>query len=285
MGLATVLGIKPLGFFIPYRYAAGVKPSARRCYPACEELFEGARQNFHAVIAEIENQAAALSAIARAGDSGGGASPTFRQSWFPRLDAAAAYAMVRRFQPRRIVEVGSGHSTRFLARAVADAGLESRITAIDPAPRTAIGAPAVEVIESTLHGAGRGPFEDLAAGDFVVIDSSHILMPGSDVDIVLNTVLPTVPAGVLVHFHDIFLPDAYPHEWDWRGYNEQNAVATLLLGGDGYEVMFASHYAATRLSDLLAATVLAEIEMPQAAFEGSLWLRKRRRRIGSETGV
>ncbi|MEE9250591.1 MAG: class I SAM-dependent methyltransferase [Alphaproteobacteria bacterium] len=275
MGLATVLGIKPLGFFIPYRYAAGVRSSARQCYPACEELFEGARPNFHAVIAEIDNHAAALRAIARAGDSGSGASPTFRQDWFPRLDAAAAYAMVRRFRPRRIVEVGSGHSTRFLARAVADAGLESRMTAIDPAPRTAIGALAIEVVESTLQEAGRGPFEDLAAGDFLVIDSSHILMPGSDVDIVLNTILPMAPAGVLVHFHDIFLPDAYPREWDWRAYNEQNAVAALLLGGDGYEVMFASHYVATRLVNLLAATVLAEIEMPKAAFEGSLWLRKR----------
>ena len=275
MGLATVLGIKPLGFFIPYRYAAGVRSCAGPCYPACETLFEGARQNFLAVIAEIEKQAPALRAIARNGGTGGGGAPAFGQDWFPRLDAAAAYAMVRRFQPRRIVEVGSGHSTRFLARAVADAGLESRMTAIDPAPRIEIGALGIEVIESTLQEAGRGPFEGLAAGDFLVIDSSHILMPGSDVDIVLNTVLPMAPAGVMVHFHDIFLPDAYPREWDWRGYNEQNAVAALLLGSDGYEVMFASHYATTRLFDLLAATVLAEIEMPKAAFEGSLWLRKR----------
>ncbi len=275
MGLATVLGIKPLGFFIPYRYAAGVRSSAGARYPACERLFEGARQNFRAVIAEIEKQAPALRAIAKDGGSEGGAAPTFRQDWFPRLDAAAAYAMVRRYKPRRIVEVGSGHSTRFLARAVADARLEAHMTAIDPAPRAGIGGLAIEVIESTLQEAGPGPFADLSAGDFLFVDSSHILVPGSDVDIVLNTVLPAAPAGVMVHFHDIFLPDAYPGEWDWRGYNEQNAVAALLLASDGYELMFASHYAATRLFDLLAATVLAEIEMPEAAFEGSLWLRKR----------
>ena len=46
--------------------------------------------------------------------------------------------MVRSLRPRRIVEVGSGHSTRFLARAVADGGLDTRITAIDPRPRASI---------------------------------------------------------------------------------------------------------------------------------------------------
>src|SRR5262245_31183128 len=61
--------------------------------------------------------------------------PRWNQDWFPRLDAAAAYAMVRALRPKRIVEVGSGHSTRFLARAVADGGLDTRITAIDPEPR------------------------------------------------------------------------------------------------------------------------------------------------------
>src|SRR3546814_16899896 len=50
--------------------------------------------------------------------------PRFSQNWFPTLDAVAAYTLVRRHGPARIVEVGSGHSTRFLCRAVADAGLE-----------------------------------------------------------------------------------------------------------------------------------------------------------------
>jgi len=71
---------------------------------------------FAAHLAAIESLAAALQAI-------GGApppAPRWNQDWFPRLDAAAAYAMVRRHRPARIVEVGSGHSTRFLARAVVD---------------------------------------------------------------------------------------------------------------------------------------------------------------------
>ena len=46
-----------------------------------------------------------------------------------------AYAMVRHHRPSRIVEVGSGHSTRFMARAVADGALPAQMVAIDPAPR------------------------------------------------------------------------------------------------------------------------------------------------------
>src|SRR5204863_425837 len=61
--------------------------------------------------------------------------PRWDQDWFPRLDAAAAYTMVRTLGPKRIVEVGCGHSTRFMARAVADGRLATSIIAIDPAPR------------------------------------------------------------------------------------------------------------------------------------------------------
>ena len=79
----------------------------------------------------------------------------------------------------------------------------------------------------------------------LLIDSSHVAVPGSDVDQLLNTVLPELATGVLVHLHDIFLPDRYPADWTWRGYNEQVAVGCLLQGG-GYAVRLASHYLATR---------------------------------------
>ena len=89
---------------------------------------------FFAVLERIEAYAADLAAIGPDLPP----APRWNQDWFPRLDAAAAYALVRSEPPRRVVEVGSGHSTRFLARAVADGGLATRITAIDPEPRASI---------------------------------------------------------------------------------------------------------------------------------------------------
>ena len=274
-GLATVLGIKPLGFFIPCRYAAQATSHGAVSFARVEEIFADAGENFGAVIGDIEACAAELRAIAAGGQLAGGAKPHFRQGLFPRLDAATAYALARRYRPGRIVEIGAGYSTRFLATAIADGGFDCRLTTIDPSPRKVVDLPAIEIIESTVQEAGFAPFDALAPGDFLVVDSSHILMPGSDVDMVLNGILPGAPPGLLVHFHDIFLPDAYPREWDWRAYNEQNAVAALLTSGEAFEVLFASHYAVTRMPDLWAGTVISEIALPDGAFETSLWLRKR----------
>ncbi len=41
--------------------------------------------------------------------------------------------------------------------------------------------------------------------------------------------------------------DDYPASWAWRGYNEQLGVAALLLGGERYRPLFASHYVVGRM--------------------------------------
>jgi predicted O-methyltransferase YrrM len=264
MGLQTLFGWSRQGFFIPYRYAATVTPSG---YPALEPLFRAAEPAMAEVLAEIASHGAELRAL-----DGAAGGPRWNQDWFPRLDAAAAYSLVRRERPRRIVEIGSGHSTRFMARAVADGGLPTAITCIDPAPRASIGQLRVTHVPSVLAQADPGLFETLAANDVVFIDSSHIAMPGTDVDRLFLDVLPRLAAGVLVHVHDILLPDPYPATWDWRGYNEQTVAGALLVGG-GWDILFASHYAATRMSDATAAAVEGLPLLP-GAHETSLWLRK-----------
>ncbi len=270
MGLSTLLGIRRQGYFIPYRYADAVPgPGEVGTYEAIGELFTGATGEFKEVLAAIDGFADALTAIGEDNPP----APRWTQSWFPRLDAAAAYALVRTQRPKRIVEVGSGHSTRFLARAVGDEGLDTAITCIDPAPRAIIEGLDVKFVRDTVHRAGGGPFRALGAGDMLFVDSSHILMPGSDVDLLLNRILPTLPAGVLVHIHDVFLPDDYPTSWAWRGYNEQQAVA-VMLSSAGYRLRFASRYVATRMAAAVDASVLARLPLVGDAFENSLWLEK-----------
>jgi predicted O-methyltransferase YrrM len=258
--------LKRRGFFIPYRYAQSVEA---RDYPALRPLFEAAEPGFADVLAAIEEHGDELLRIA------GGAGPArFDQSWFPRLDAAAAYALARREKPRRIVEIGSGHSTRFLARAVGDGGLATRITCIDPAPRATLAKLPVEHVPALLRDADAAWFDTLAAGDILFIDSSHIAMPGTDVDRLFLDVLPRLAAGVLVHVHDVTLPEAYPAEWAWRGYNEQLLVGALLQGG-GYDLVFASHYAKGAFQPSIARGVLSRLPLSAGAHETSLWLRKR----------
>ncbi|MBQ0821156.1 class I SAM-dependent methyltransferase [Microvirga sp. HBU67558] len=264
-GLATLLGVRPLGFFIPYRYAGSVEPQD---YPALSPVFEAALPRFTEVLEAIDSHAEDLRAILR-----GRGPARFDQSWFPRLDAAAAYAMVRQGKPGRIVEIGSGHSTRFMAQAVRDGGLPTRIICIDPAPRATLRKLDVEHRQTLLRDADPGEFETLAAGDILFIDSSHIAMPGSDVDRLFLDVLPRLAGGTLIHVHDITLPYAYPVIWEWRGYNEQLLVGALLQGG-AYELVFASHALVRDHGSALSQGILAELPQVPGAHETSLWLRK-----------
>ena len=215
------------------------------------------------LLAAIESYSAELEAI---GKDAPPPAPRWNQDWFPRLDAAAAYVMVRTLEPKRIVEVGSGHSTRFLARAVADGGLDTRITAIDPEPRASLEGLKVNWLRQPVQATALKLFEGLAERDILFIDSSHKLERGSDVEFLLERVLPCLAKGVRVHFHDIFLPDPYPVAWAWRRYNEQEALAPLI--GNGYAQEFASHHV------LKLSGVLARLPLKKGAIESSLWLRK-----------
>ena len=271
LGLPTVLGLARRGFFIPCRYAGDFGFAGRRPpYFNAEAALIEAQGRFATWLDRIDGFAAALESI---GDKPPPA-PRWRQDWFPRTDAAAAYTMVRTIAPSRIVEIGCGHSTRFFACAVRDAGLDATITAIDPAPRADLaGLSGVRLLRSTLQPLGMEPFADLAAGDILAVDSSHILMPGSDVDMLINGVLPSLPPGVFLHVHDIFLPDDYPADWAWRSYNEQLGIAPLFTGGP-WQVEFASHYVATRMQERVGQTVLGRLPLPAGARESSLWLKK-----------
>lgn len=289
LGLPTVLGAEPRGFFIPYRYAATLPDAASLpVYDAIESLFQSQRDAFARVLDDLGIYNAAFAAIvaeSHANQAPGSqviGAARFDQDWFPTLDAAIAYRMVRALRPQRIVEIGSGHSTRFMARAIADGGLSTILTAIDPAPRAAIASLAIEHVADTVppqrdggdavarFGVARA-IERLGAGDFLFIDSSHILMPGSDVDYLFNRVLPMLPAGAIVHVHDILLPDPYPDAWTWRGYNEQNALVPWLAGG-AFRPLFASHFAATRMTGELARSAVAGLPTALGAIPASLWL-------------
>ncbi|HEY9343790.1 MAG TPA: class I SAM-dependent methyltransferase [Inquilinus sp.] len=272
LGLATLFGRQPKGFFIPCSYADEV-PDTLLPYAGHEALFRASEPVFQAVLDVIEGYRDGLLAIGATERESPPPQPRWNQGWFARLDAAAAYAMVRARQPARIVEVGSGHSTRFMIRAAVDGDLALEFTAIDPAPRASIAELGITHLEQTVQEAGTEPYRDLAEGDILFIDSSHIAMPGTDVDFLVNRVLPCLAPGVLVHIHDICLPNPYPDAWGWRGYNEQQLVAALLTGG-GFKPVFASHYAATRMAEAVSRTVIGQLPLRDGTPETSLWLEK-----------
>ncbi len=159
--------------------------------------------------------------------------PRWINGWLPGLDTAALYAFVRDRNPARYVEVGSGNSTRVVRRAIDDGGLRTRILSIDPEPRAICDALCDEVIRQPLEDIDLDLFTALESGDVCFIDNSHCAYQNSDVTVSFIDVLPRLPPGVLVAFHDIYLPDDYPLAWTDRWYNEQYLLAAFLLGGGG----------------------------------------------------
>ncbi|MEM7506335.1 MAG: class I SAM-dependent methyltransferase [Pseudomonadota bacterium] len=258
MGVRTLLG-QPQGFFSPYRYARSVRPTR---YPELEQAFRATEPAMREVLGTIAGHMDRLAAL-----DGPPPVPRWGQHWFPRLDGAACYAIVREGAPKRIVEVGSGHSTRMLALAAGDAG-GAEITCIDPAPRAALRGLPVTWRERVLAPEDIALFASLEAGDVAFFDSSHLLWPGTDVDVILNRILPVLAPGVLIHIHDVTLPDAYPGSWAWRGYTEQLGLGGWIMG-QGAEIRFSSHYALTRMD---AASTLSRLPLPAGALETSLWL-------------
>lgn len=270
MGLSTLLG-RPKGYFIPYRHAD--IPVSRAPYAGIAAIFQHAEPQFRQRLAALDRHADAMLAIGATEIDSPPPEPRWHQGWFTGLDAAMAYTLVRDTAPTRIIEVGSGHSTRFLARAVRDGRLNTRIVAIDPQPRADLLTLPVTAHRTPVQLVGESVFAGLTAGDMLFIDSSHIAMPGTDVDWLVGRVLPRLPAGVRVHIHDIFLPDPYPEAWAWRGYNEHQVVAALLAGG-GFKPIWSSVYARRYLAQDFTGSVVDRLPLIGGALETSLWVEK-----------
>jgi hypothetical protein len=61
------------------------------------------------------------------------------------------------------------------------------------------------------------------------MDGSHQVFMNSDATVFFLDVLPSLPAGLLVGIHDVFLPDDYPPEWANSFIAEQYLLAAYLL--------------------------------------------------------
>jgi hypothetical protein len=195
-------------------------------------------------------------------------------------DATVLYAMVRSLRPRRIVELGSGQSTVVMAEAVRAnraEGTEVELTAFDPFPGLAgPGLPGLARLERLIaQDVPLETFEQLEAGDFLFVDTTHTVKIGSDVNFILLEVLPRLAPGVVVHLHDIFLPYEYPQTWleDYALYwSEQYLVQAFLAFNFDFEVLAGVHaLQRERLPAMRPLLPAAAGEWPGAA----LWLRRR----------
>jgi predicted O-methyltransferase YrrM len=167
------------------------------------------------------------------------------------IDAEVLYCMVMIFNPKRVVEIGSGDSSFVVRKALTDKGT-GELTCIEPYPRKDLNG--IDVIPKKVQEIPLSYFESLESGDILFIDSSHVLSIGSDVQYELFSILPRLKAGVLVHFHDIFIPAEYPKQWIYglrRFWTEQYAVNAFLMYNHCWKVLWGSHFMHLKNSDKL----------------------------------
>jgi hypothetical protein len=199
--------------------------------------------------------------------------PSWVNGFLPGLDSAALYAFIRDRRPARYVEVGSGNSTRFAARARRDGGLQTTFTSIDPEPRAEIDELCETVLRAPLEAADLSVFKTLRSGDVLFFDGSHRVFMNADTTVFFLDVLPSLADGVLVGIHDIRLPDDYDPAFRDRWYSEQYLLACWLLGGGaGMRPELAAAYVSRhtalpqRLNDVWSAPGLETVERHGDAF-------------------
>lgn len=159
--------------------------------------------------------------------------PYWRNDYFHPGDARLAYAVVARYRPRMILEIGCGNSTKFMRRAAEDFRTGTTIVCVDPEPRANLHGVAHEFYQQSCTTVDFNVYKRLQPGDVLFIDGSHLVMNGSDCVHLFLNVLPLLPPGVWVHLHDVFLPYDYPYDLHINcRYNEQYLVGAVLQYSD-----------------------------------------------------
>lgn len=193
-------------------------------------------------------------------------------SQFSHSDAMAYYAMIRHLKPRRILEVGSGFSTLVASAALAHNG-SGKIICVEPYPRPFLDAVpgVVQVVTKPVQQLDSAFFnQHLEDGDILFIDSTHTVKLGSDCVHLYLRILPALRSRVMIHVHDVFLPEAMPQEWALCKHiywTEQYLLMAYLLDNPRAKIWFGSNYHRLKNAEMLTQMMLGRAK----AGGGSLW--------------
>ncbi len=179
--------------------------------------------------------------------------------------------------------MGSGFSTRVSAQAILknkeeNESYECELTAIEPYPGEILktGFPGLsKLIIDEVQNISLSEFEKLEENDILFIDSSHVLRIGNDVQYEILEILPRLKKGVIVHFHDIFLPKEYPQEWvlkEIRFWSEQYLLQAFLMFNDSFKILLAGAYMVLLNPDRITEFVGPNFNNSYSS--GSFWMQK-----------
>lgn len=185
----------------------------------------------------------------------------YGQEWFRYADAIFLHCHLRKLEPERIIEVGSGLSSAvILDTAEYFLPYKPEVVLIEPNPGRLFSIlrpddrQRVTLIEDEVQTMPISVFSCLQTGDLLFIDSSHVVKSGSDLYFLFFEVIPTLATGVTVHFHDVFYPFDYRSEWLSMGryWNEAYFLRAFLSYNSEWRIRFFNSYVGYKFHDYLA---------------------------------
>lgn len=200
---------------------------------------------------------------------------------FESGDCEYLYSIIRLFKPKKMIEIGSGFSTRisllaFEKNKSEDQSFTYDLTCIEPYEFHLISNLNVNHVKQKVENIDVNYFTSLNKNDILFIDSSHIIRPDGDVLHEFLNILPSLKSGVLIHIHDIFTPNHYPYSWIKNHilWNEQYLLEAFLTDNDNYEIIGALNYLKHNYWKEIALKfpILAN---NKSAEPGSFWIRKK----------
>lgn len=202
-----------------------------------------------------------------------------RNDIYPIGDASILRTMMLSENPKRIIEIGSGFSSACALDTIEEYELSTILVLIEPYAQRlrerlrARDDARVVVIEKPVQEVELDLFSKLEPGDIVFIDSTHVMKTGSDVNYELFSIMPTIPRGVRVHFHDMHFPFEYPDEWIFNknySWNEVYAVRAFLMYNEKFKVEFMNHMYFQLCQEEIVSVFPRFNDNPG----GGLWIRK-----------
>ena len=164
---------------------------------------------------------------------------------FASGDADFLFSFIRYAKPNTVIEIGCGESTKIIQHALTKNALESSEASnhicVEPYEQPWLEHfPNIKLIREKVENLDLDLFKQLRTGDFLFIDSSHVIRPQGDVLHEYLRIIPSLSEGIFIHVHDIFSPRDYLETWikdQVLFWNEQYILEALLTQNDNYEIV------------------------------------------------
>ena len=269
----------PGHFYSPIPDPAEVKKREQQIFDRSRPTIPGIDLNLEEQLALLEKFRAFYGELPFTPERVDGNRYYFENSFYMYSDAIFLYSVIRHFQPKRIIEVGSGFSS-FCILDTNEKFFKNSIKCrfIEPYPERLLSQlknedkDRIEISATTLQDTNLSTFDQLGENDLLVIDSTHVSKTGSDVNAIFFDILPRLKKGVLVHFHDIFYPFEYPSDWVYEGrsWNEAYMLRTFLQFNNCFRIIFFN----TFLAQFYEEKFQKDFPLCLKNTGGSIWLRK-----------